>query len=309
MQYETFLFTRNLRRDFTAFIRPAAMTNKEVSVIASAFNYVNDITPFTPEQPALYCFPLGASLYLLRHYNSGRTHAGREIPVIEGIAIRRDDEPQFRPLLPAAIHNHAALLNTLDAEIEEIEIHTPEARAWTDDFTITETPFQPDTPEIVADYAKHYAEYQLVLPFGAQGFGWLSQVVAHPNMPLAHFAFGTNPDVVGRLREAGIDFDILGYLNVSEADLKQRPAPKVVDVREILPKAATVPSNWPATPLPVDPPDIATEPDFLDEAEVEIAPSHSTNAINTERERRREMYRPRRRPLLRVLVDWLLGKD
>ena len=31
MHYETFLFTRNQRQDFTAFVRPARLTNKEVS--------------------------------------------------------------------------------------------------------------------------------------------------------------------------------------------------------------------------------------------------------------------------------------
>jgi len=67
MHYETFLFTRNQRQDFTAFIRPALLTNKEVSRIGGIFNYISDISRLTPEFPSLYCFPLGEYVMLLRH--------------------------------------------------------------------------------------------------------------------------------------------------------------------------------------------------------------------------------------------------
>ncbi len=87
MHYEQFLFTRNRRQDFTAFVRPARLTNKEVSTIGAVFNYVSDISRLQANFPSLYCFPLGDYLLLLRHYNSGRRHAGRAIGVIEGVAV------------------------------------------------------------------------------------------------------------------------------------------------------------------------------------------------------------------------------
>ena len=133
VRYAWFLFTRNQRRDFTAFVRPADMTNKQVSVIANAFNFVNDITPLTAERPALYCFPLGAYLYLLRHYDSGRTHAGRAIPVIEGIAIRRDDENRLGVLLAEIVGRQATLLDVSGqvGDVETLERQVSEAHEWT----------------------------------------------------------------------------------------------------------------------------------------------------------------------------------
>ena len=45
MQYETFLFTRNQRQDFTAFVRPSLMSNKDVSAIGAIFNCTADFAP------------------------------------------------------------------------------------------------------------------------------------------------------------------------------------------------------------------------------------------------------------------------
>ena len=95
MIYETFLFTRNQKRDFTAFIRPVDLTNKEISVISSALNNVHDVASLTPDWPALYSFSLGEYHLLLRHYDSGRTHAGRSIGVVEGIAVRHTQHESY----------------------------------------------------------------------------------------------------------------------------------------------------------------------------------------------------------------------
>ena len=77
MHYENLLFTRNQRQDFTAFVRPSLLTNKDVSAIGAIFNYLTDISRLTAAFPSLYYFPLGEYVLLLRHYNSGRQHAGR----------------------------------------------------------------------------------------------------------------------------------------------------------------------------------------------------------------------------------------
>ena len=100
MHYETFLFTRNQRQDFTAFIRPSLLTNKDVSRIGGIFNYISDISRLTPNFPSLYCFPLGEYTLLLRHYSSDRKHAGRAIGVIEGIAVRQVESSFMDAALP-----------------------------------------------------------------------------------------------------------------------------------------------------------------------------------------------------------------
>ncbi len=120
MHYEQFLFTRNRRQDFTAFVRPARLTNKEVGTIGGIFNYVSDISRLTPDFPSLYGFPLGEYLLLLRHTNSGRQHAGRAIAVIEGIAVPQDDASAFASALPAFVADQADLLN-VSATIADIE--------------------------------------------------------------------------------------------------------------------------------------------------------------------------------------------
>jgi hypothetical protein len=305
MQYETFLFTRNLMRDFTAFVRPAAMTNKEVSTIASAFNYVNDITPFTQEQPALYCFPLGAYLYVLRHYNSGRKHAGREIAVIEGIAVRREDEPDFRARLADAAQNHARILNIVGSvgDTETLQMAQSETLNWPEADDMPDSMPADERPELIDTYTRRYPTHQLMLPFNAEGFGWLVQALRDDVLPILHFAFGSNSEVVGRLNEANVQFDVLGYLATERATLRERETRKVVDVREILPDVARVPSNWPSNNLPAETPDLATDPDFL----VEVAPADSANALHTERVRRKGV--PPRRSLLQAVVDFILGRE
>src|SRR5215216_6370949 len=111
MHYENFLFTRNQRQDFTAFVRPSALTNKDVSATGAIFNYITDISRLTSEFPSLYTFPLGEYVFLLRHYNSGRKHAGRAIGVIEGIAVKQSDSSAFFAALPQFIAQQADLLN------------------------------------------------------------------------------------------------------------------------------------------------------------------------------------------------------
>ena len=120
MHYEHFLFTRNRRLDFTTFVRPARLTNKEISTIGGIFNYVSDISRLTSDFPSLYTFPLGEYLLLLRQYNSGRQHAGRAIAVIEGIAVAQDDASGFASALPTFVADQADLLN-VSASITDIE--------------------------------------------------------------------------------------------------------------------------------------------------------------------------------------------
>ncbi len=299
VRYETFLFTRNQRRDFTAFVRPAALSNKDVSLLASAFNYVNDITPLTPERPGLYSFPLGAYQFILRHYNSGRTHAGREIPVIEGVAVRLDRDHESRAHVVDFVSRHSEMLDiTGDADVEALEIRSSDEREWLPQIAADSETAAPEgePPEIVQMFVERYRDERLVVPFSDEGRELLAAALAHDHLPALYFAFGTNRDVVARLGEAGIEFDVLGYFGTAEPELKRRNAPRVIDVREILPDEAAVPSNFAATMLSPEPPDALRE--LGDDTE-------ALEPIREERDRRRQR---RQRSLVRALVDWLLGR-
>jgi hypothetical protein len=308
VRYTTFLFTRNQRRDFTAFVRPHQMTNKEVSAIANAFNYVNDITPLTADAPALYCFPLGAYLYLLRHYNSGRRHAGRDIPVIEGIAIERNAENLLGVYLSEMVGNQYTLLDISGqaGDIETLERQVSAETEWVpepdDDEPEDEPDFdaeQSDGPTPVDQLAARYANDWLLMPFNDEGRELLWEALSDERLPILHFAFGSNSDVVAQLKQSGIAFDIVAYAGVTQPVLRPRDAMKAVDVREILPPEAATPTNFVPSPhVPPEPSDLA---------DGRTAPTKPGEPLTPEAERRERQHPRRKRSLLRKLLDALFG--
>lgn len=312
VRYARFLFTRNQRRDFTAFVRPADMTNKQVSVIANAFNFVNDITPLTHVRPALYCFPLGGYLYILRHYDSGRTHAGRAIPVIEGIAIRREEENLLGMLLAEIVADQATLLNVsaTAGDIEALERQTSDTFEWSppvsdepdetgDSLNQSANADESHESDLTDALAERYPTDWLLLPFSDEGRALLLSALDDERLPLLHFAFGSHPDLVAKLKESGIIFDVVGYASVNEPEFRPREGLKAIDVREILPDEATIPSNWQASPIvPPEPTDLA------DGRTAPVQSGEPILPIYEERTRRRR----RKRTLLRRLLDALLGR-
>jgi hypothetical protein len=305
VSYETFLFTRNQRRDFTAFVRPSEMTNKEVSVIASAFNFINDVTLLTAEWPSLYCFPLGAYTLLLRHYNSGRKHAGREIGVIEGIAVQKTELRTLSGMLPRFITEQGELLNVV-GKVEDIELleitpsashdwpeaeaeaeAEPDANAQADG---KEQPPDETSSELVRQFTKRHMDDRLFLPFTEAGRAVLLAALADPQLPRLQFAFGTNADVVTRLAEAQIDMDVVSYFTTEEARLKRRDVTRQFNIKEMvsdevrtayLRRIEQPPEAPPPVPMPVP----------MDDTQPIVAHSNRQN-----------------RSLLRSLVDLLLGR-
>lgn len=228
MLYEEFLFTRNQQRDFTAFIRPSALTNKEISTIASALNYVSDIAPLTAEWPALYCFPIGEYIMLLRHYDSGRTHAGRSIPTVEGIAVRRTRARRFARALPHFLGHQQELLavsaRTPDMEAltvtQSVELEWPDVKA--------EPVHEGEMDNrIVDEFAARLTEDRLFVPFDEDGLSMLEAALSDPRFPSLYFAFGTNADVVARLNKSDIDVDIVSYFNTTIPSLRNRQTNEV----------------------------------------------------------------------------------
>lgn len=222
MNYETFLFTRNQRRDFTAFVRPKALTNKEISTIASALNYVNDISALTVDWPALYCFPIGEYVLLLRHYDSGRKHAGRNVGVLEGIAVRRTRARHFALAAPHFLaHQHELL--AVSQTIADIEAQTVEESAeypWPNVQATDMAGAAAD--ELVNAFVARLSDDRLFIPFDEDGRDMLITALSDSRFPTLYFAFGTNSDVIARLNQAEIDVDIVSYFNTTAPSLRNR---------------------------------------------------------------------------------------
>lgn len=221
MQVEAFLFTRSQRHDFTAFIRPAGMSNRHVSAIASALNNVNDVDRLTRAFPALYCFPLGDYVYLLRHYDSRRRHAGRVISVVEGIAARTTWTRHFALAIPYLIAHQAEALHIVGG-VGDIELYAPTISA---SYELPEHTAEIAVPDAVYldDFVARRLEDQLIVPFTAGGLILLSGALAERRFlsPL-HFAFGTNRDVIAAFADAGINFDVIGLFNAEGAAFRSR---------------------------------------------------------------------------------------
>jgi hypothetical protein len=217
MRYETFLFTRNQRQDFTAFIRPSLLTNKEVNRIGGIFNYISDISRLTPEFPSLYCFPLGEYVLLLRHYSSDRKHAGRAIGVIEGIAVNQTNS-EFMGALASFVEQQANLLNVI-ATIDDIETLENQPSAEHDwNGSSASATFEP----FVGAFLARRDQDRLFLPFTANGRETLVTTLADRRFTSPpYFAFGTNSDVLVQLGKQG-QIDIVSFFKTERASFRNR---------------------------------------------------------------------------------------
>lgn len=223
MHYETFLFTRNQRQDFTAFVRPSLMSNKDVSAIGAIFNYITDISRLTPEFPSLYAFPLGEYALLLRQYNSGRRHAGRAIAVIEGIAVKQADASTFLAALPALVQQQADVLNVSAAvaDIEEAAGETSAEHDWSGSAT------QGASEPFIAEFAERRKTDRLFLPFTNAGRTTLINVLADRGIsPTPYFAFGTNSDVLAQLEQQA-RIDVVSFFKTDRPSFRSRQSNRV----------------------------------------------------------------------------------
>ncbi len=242
MIYETFLFTRNQKRDFTAFIRPKELTNKEISTIASALNNVNNIADLTPNWPALYSFGIGQYNLLLRHYDSGRTHAGRNISIVEGIAVKRPLLRHYMLAVPHFLARQDEVL-AIAAEVPDIEALTitdSVERNWPD-VQAEEATLSADD-ELINEFVGRLAEDRLFVPFTQDGRALLISALSDPRLRTAYFAFGTNSNVIARLNDDEIDVDIVSYFNTEVPSLRNR------ETQEITSELSDFVSRLPARP-------------------------------------------------------------
>lgn len=243
MYYEHFLFTRNTQRDFTAFVRPEEMTNKEVSVLARIIGYVNNVTWLTPEQPALYSFALGSYTYLLRHYDSGRTHAGRPIATLEGIAVKRTRTRLFAGNIVSVMLDHTRALN-VSSTLDDIETQsvTTSPHFEMRPRRVMAPQSTPHDYEAVQAFAAQQMETRLVVPFTEDGMRLMITALTDPNIPpLLGFAFGTNADVVKEMATLGLNVDVVGYFNTSQPGLRSRETHQLVQSFKVYPPQTFTP--------------------------------------------------------------------
>lgn len=266
MNYESFLFTRNQQRDFTAFIRPKGLSNKAISTLSSAFSYVQDITPLSPHWSALYCFPIEDHILLLRHYDSGRKHAGRNIPTLEGIAVKRTQARHFSLALPHILAQEQAYLgvsstlsdiNTLEISESAQQVFSPQASA-----PFNEVDKQLSA-ELVESFVTRLREDRLFLPFSQDGKVLLRMTLADSRFPALYFAFGTNADVLSRLHKAEIDVDIVSYFTTQRPSLRNRETNAIT--YEISDYVNVLPLR-PHIPLPIVEAKAQAEPTFPSDA-------------------------------------------
>ena len=289
MIYETFLFTRNQKRDFTAFIRPGDLTNREVSTIASALNNVNNISDLTPQWPSIYSFAMGQYLLLLRHYNSGRKHAGRDIGVVEGIAVRRSLQRHYALAVPHFVAHQEDVL-AIAAQIGDIETLTVEPSAERDwpDVQAEKAQITADDDQI-AEFAARLETDRLFLPFTSTGRRLLISALSDPRLRTAFFAFGTNAQVLSRLNQASVNVDIVSYFNTAHPALRNRETNEItVEIGEFTPE---------------------TPPHAPDPAPVEAALDYPTEILPDPRQVRDAMQQPRSNPEDDPLAQYDAGDD
>ncbi len=244
MQVEHFLFTRTEKQDFTAFIRPADMSLRDVSMIGGTFNYITDISRLTPEFPSLYCFPLGEHYFLLRHYNSGRAHAGRAIGVIEGIAVKQTYARTFARALPYCVLHQQEVLLAYTGNIETLTAsysaeHALEHNA--DPSTLT------GERGFVREFLSRSESDRLFLPFNRTGLNMLVLTLAdQPYATPLLFAFGTNSDVVGQFLTRELNLDVVSFFNTESPCFRSRDSnQKTGDITDftVVDEPETVSSN------------------------------------------------------------------
>jgi hypothetical protein len=276
VNYETFLFTRNQQRDFTAFIRPKELTNKEISTIASALGNVNDVSELTADWPALYCFPIGEYILLMRHYDSGRKHAGRNIPLLEGIAVKRTRARHFAVALPHFLAHQADLL-AIARKVPDIETQAVQKSPdlpWPD-VQAEEAIEGAADDSLVNEFVARLTEDRLFIPFNADGRAMLIAALSDPRFPSLYFAFGTNSDVVARLNKADIDIDIVSYFNSTMPSLRSRATNEVTS--ELTGYVSSAPKSRPK-PATLAKPTNTAKPDLPPDAPAPMRPLRETRA-------------------------------
>jgi hypothetical protein len=248
--YEHFLYTRTATRDYTAFVRPEHTSDNDVTLLAELINHVSDVTWLTRWHPALYCFPMGDAIYLLRHYHSGIHHEGTPISVLEGIAAPRGSTRDFAAHLHRIValqHDYLNVVGTV-AQLDDQDTRISTQHS------LRITRVQPPTPapldmQTIETMAQHEPDVCLYVPFTEKGSQLLVSVLSSPIIPpLVRFAHGTTSNGVRYLNEIGITLDVIGYFGLSRPSLRQRSNDRLIAALDGYARRAFIPPEPIANP-------------------------------------------------------------
>jgi hypothetical protein len=155
---------------------------------------------------------------LLRHYNSGRRHAGRAIGVIEGIAVPKAESDDFTAALAHFVTNQADLLDVSATipDIEEAETAPSTEHTWDG--------HAPDALDdsFVGEFLARRQKDRLFLPFTTEGRDLLIRALSDPLFTSPpFFAFGTNSDVLAQLGKL-TEIDIVSFFKTDRPSYRSR---------------------------------------------------------------------------------------
>ena len=223
MRYETLLFTRNQQQDYSALVRPEAMSERDITTLRDIVHSVSDTGRLREDVPCLYYFPLGEYALLVRHYDSGRRYEGQAIAVLEGVAVKLGDGDIDRSTAAKLVAEQADLLN-VSAAISDIELHTmhiSDAREF-------DGSFESETPaSFVSEFVERREREYLFLPFTPDGRAMLVAVLADSRFDTPpYFAFGTNSEVLARLERLA-PIDLVSFFKTDRVSFRDRKTHQV----------------------------------------------------------------------------------
>lgn len=212
MHYETLLLTRQEQPEYSALVRPAEMTDGDITTLNAIFHAATHETGLSAGFPGLYCFPVGDYALLVRHYAGGSEH---QSAVVEGAAIKLGDGGFDGAAAAQMVTEQATLL--------AVPGTARESKPRPDDVAgerMTSAPF-------TATFLERREQERLFLPFTEAGQQMLAAVVADSRFetPL-YFAFGTNSDVLAQLERLA-RIDVVSFVKTERASLRDRATNQV----------------------------------------------------------------------------------
>lgn len=218
MHYETLLLVCYEQQDYSALVRPEALSETDITALSTLFNATSHIARLKKDYPALYCFPMGEYALLVRHYDTGNRQAGTPSAVVEGAAVKLGNDVFTGAAAAKLVLAQASLLN-ISAAMSDTELralHSSGEREIDATFeNVLPVPF-------VTEFLERRAQERLFLPFTVEGRETLAAVLADSRFETPpYFAFGTNSEMLAQL-EPLASIDIASFTKTERPSLRDR---------------------------------------------------------------------------------------
>lgn len=218
MRYETLLFTGYEQQDYSALVRPEAMREADITTLSRIFSAADHVARLREDSPALYHFPLGEYVLLVRHYASRRE--GKAGAMMEGIAVKNGDGEIDSSTAAKLVVEQARLLD-VSGEISEGGTQVSDERELDTVFESAEaSPF-------AAQFLERRAQERLFLPFTEAGRATLAALLADSRFEsVPYFAFGTSSDVLAQLEQLAV-IDVVSFTKTERVSFRDRKTNQV----------------------------------------------------------------------------------